>query len=512
MAVPGQNSRRRLSTPSTQTGKPVGGVTDERQVVRYGFRGYAELLDDSVWVEDHALAAIELDDLAADHLAQVLVGSADENSFDAIIGSGHDRTGTHGVISLEGHHGPDDNSHRSDGLLEQIELRSDQGVHIRTVLVLGPEIVAKRLHHVVRGDAYVGRSVLEQSGHGPKHSPDRCDLLTRSSLMTRKGEEVAEQLICAVYEMNLHLVSLTHRYRRVRVVVSGNLDTGLFFADGGAMSDRRRRISLERQLRLVTPLIFVWALAGAALLAAGLQTRVPLRNLLLDPVALGDLPWYSGLLSNLGMLAWTIAAASAVGGAWVAQQTDRPSAARFLAAGGVVATVLLFDDLLLLHSNVLPKALGTSKTMAMLLVVMPAMVWLAVFLGEISRTRWAILVAAVASFGTSVAADQILHPRGSSALMFEDGAKFLGVLAWSLYFVLTTRDIAKSTIQAAKAKSARAATQPTDASQSRSSSLTDVLARVPASTVLTMTAQYNDGLGEPSAYGLPGSEPGTTTE
>ena len=48
--------------------------------------------------------------------------------------------------------------------------------------------------------------------------------------------------------------------------------------------------------------------------------------------------------------------------------------------------------------------------------------------------------------------------------------------------------------------------------QSRSSSLTEVLARVRSSTRLTMTAQARLGPGEPSGRGRPGSVPGTTTE
>ncbi len=48
--------------------------------------------------------------------------------------------------------------------------------------------------------------------------------------------------------------------------------------------------------------------------------------------------------------------------------------------------------------------------------------------------------------------------------------------------------------------------------QSRSNSLMEVFARVCASTVFTITAQYSDGPGDPSGSGLPGKEPGTTTE
>jgi hypothetical protein len=245
------------------------------------------------------------------------------------------------------------------------------------------------------------------------------------------------------------------------------------------MSDRRRRISFDRQLRMISPLVMIWAVAGSILLVAGLQTQVPIRVLLLDPSALGDLPWYSGILSNVGILAWTVAAASAGGGAWVASQTDRPSAARFLGTGAIVAGVLLLDDLLLLHSNLLPRTLGVPKAGAMLLIVLPAIGWLAVFAGEIMRTRWAILLGALSAFFVSVAADQVLHPSGSTALLFEDGAKFLGVLAWSLYFVLTTHDIVKSTIQAAKVRASVAAagptTEPSEGSPERPATLQSVL-------------------------------------
>ena len=52
----------------------------------------------------------------------------------------------------------------------------------------------------------------------------------------------------------------------------------------------------------------------------------------------------------------------------------------------------------------------------------------------------------------------------------------------------------------------------TPVDQSRRSSLMLVFARVCASTRFTITAQASEGPGEPSGRGLPGSEPGTTTE
>ena len=221
------------------------------------------------------------------------------------------------------------------------------------------------------------------------------------------------------------------------------------------MSERRRRISTERQINALVPLVGVWAIGGLALGIAGMQSRMPLTALLHDPNAVLGVPWYSGLLSNIGILAWTVAAAAASGRAWVAKQTDRSSAARCLGVAGAVASILLLADLLLLHSSVLPKLIGVPKSGATIIVVLPAIAWFAIFIGEILRTRWIILAAALVSFFISIAADQILSPEGSTALLFEDGAKFLGVLAWSLYFVLTTHDIVRSTIQEALANAVR---------------------------------------------------------
>ncbi|MCP3936509.1 MAG: hypothetical protein GY708_14170 [Actinomycetia bacterium] len=214
------------------------------------------------------------------------------------------------------------------------------------------------------------------------------------------------------------------------------------------MSERRRHISPSRQIRLLIPLVVVWTIGGAAVAVAGIQTSVPRSELFLDATAISELSWYVGMLSDVGILAWTIASASALGGGWVAFQTRRPSAGRFLTSGGIVAAILLFDDLFRLHSSLIPQVLGVPKSVAMLLVVTPAILWLVGFAGEILRTRWLILLCALAAFVFSVFADQAL-PSGENSLLIEDGSKLLGVLAWSVYFVSTTHDIARSTIRAA---------------------------------------------------------------
>ena len=215
------------------------------------------------------------------------------------------------------------------------------------------------------------------------------------------------------------------------------------------MRDRRARFAIAGQLRLLTPLALAWTLAVGGLTAIGVQDAVPAEHLFLDPAALAGAPWYSGVVSNLGILAWTVAATASAGGAWVAGRTGRPSAMWFLAVGSAVTTLLLLDDLLQLHSTLLPRLLGLPKPAALALVVGPAVVWCVQWRHEIARTRWVILLAAALGSLASVAIDLVLQPTGSTALLAEDGSKFLGVVAWSVFFVTTAVDITRSTIAAA---------------------------------------------------------------
>ena len=210
-------------------------------------------------------------------------------------------------------------------------------------------------------------------------------------------------------------------------------------------SERRSNQSARRQVRLLKPLLTVWFIGAATITAAALQTRVPRSALFLDQGALSGISWYVGILSNIGYIVWTVAASAAFGGGWVANQTRRPSAARFLFAGGVVTVVLLLDDMFRVHSSVLSKAIGLPKPVSLLVIVGPAIVWLGVFAGEVLRTRWLVLASALAMLFCSIVADQAL-PGGETSLLIEDGAKFLGVLGWMVYFVLTSHDIARSTI------------------------------------------------------------------
>jgi hypothetical protein len=207
----------------------------------------------------------------------------------------------------------------------------------------------------------------------------------------------------------------------------------------------------RRQLPSLAPLLVTWLVATVGLAAVAAQRSVPVEVLFLDPAFLSGRPWYTGVVSDIGVLAWTAATVAALFGGWVAAQTGRPSAARFLRSGAVVSAILLADDLLQLHADLL-RFVGLPKGVRQLIVVAPAAIWLVRYAGEIARTRWVIMVGSLGVLGGSLVVDALVAPGSRVGVFAEDGLKLLGVLAWAQYMVLTSVDITRSTIRAAQGR------------------------------------------------------------
>lgn len=223
------------------------------------------------------------------------------------------------------------------------------------------------------------------------------------------------------------------------------------------MAERRTRRTRAARLRPLLPLAGIWFAGVALLVVLALQREVPYDQLLLDPNSVNKAPWYTGLVSNLGILGWTTATAAAFFGAGVARYGGRPAAATLLHRGALLSTILLFDDLFQLHVALKPL-FGVSKSVVYLGYVLVAAWWVATQYREIRRTRMELLLAAGAAFALSVLFDQFgpSLPRLSdqAVLLLEDAAKFLGVLAWAQYFSLTASDIMRSIVNELRAAAA----------------------------------------------------------
>jgi hypothetical protein len=220
----------------------------------------------------------------------------------------------------------------------------------------------------------------------------------------------------------------------------------------GPRNERRRAYNMRRQLDVLVPLSIVW-LGGIGILGA-VAARGNVEELFLDPAYYNGGSWWTGIVSQLGLVGWTVACASASWAAWIAQQHVRKRAVAFLRAAALVSVWLLLDDAIGIHSMLanlfhsrLSLPIALAKVLGLVLTLGPVGRWATTYRSDIARTRWQVLVAAVLANGLSLFVDvAVAHNASQTRALFEDGAKFLGVLAWTTYIVTTTYDIARSAI------------------------------------------------------------------
>ena len=196
-----------------------------------------------------------------------------------------------------------------------------------------------------------------------------------------------------------------------------------------------------------TVLLLVAAWLGGALLfgAIHLQDEVPVAVLTKDPQTTTGSPWYLGLASSFGIVGWSVAATILGLGAVLRFNVDRRSH-RFwaLATASALTVLMLLDDMLLLHDDVLLDLIGAEEPVfAAYAVAFGA--WFLAFRREIDRGALLALGCAIAGFGASVGIDVAWDSDESLRLLLDDGAKFVGIWSWVIFAMAhTARSLALS--------------------------------------------------------------------
>lgn len=195
----------------------------------------------------------------------------------------------------------------------------------------------------------------------------------------------------------------------------------------GILSRTPRRVYLS----VVLPVAVVMA-------ATALQPWFPPTDLVRDSQVVaaghgGTSPAY-GLISNLGIVVLALSCGGAAIGRLILRDTPGPWPRLVLWSAGL-SLVLVLDDLLLLH-----EAATFAPWAAALVAAMYGFAFLRFvlrFWEEIVRELdVGLLVLAVGSFGVAAATDLMMAATPTSVLV-EDGAKLLGIVAWSVFGLRT---------------------------------------------------------------------------
>ena len=204
-----------------------------------------------------------------------------------------------------------------------------------------------------------------------------------------------------------------------------------------------------RELSGTFVLVFGTALAGLlGLVWLAVSVEVPIAQFTRDPAAVMNGPFYAGALSNVGVLLWCAAAAVCFFGASLLSARIQSGLAapagdgpRFLLASALFTCLLLVDDLFMLHDLVLPEYLQLRERYVILTYGLLMLAYLLRFRRQILQTDWLVLVVAGGFFSCSIVVDKLPETLLPMHHVFEDGAKFLGILGWLLYLGRSTRQL-----------------------------------------------------------------------
>lgn len=171
---------------------------------------------------------------------------------------------------------------------------------------------------------------------------------------------------------------------------------------------------------------------------AALVSDVASADLVRDPTAVLEGPFHAGVLSSIGILGWTTAAA--IGGFGAALVDDR-RLRQYLIATSALTTVLALDDLLLFHDEIAPEHLGIPENAVLAVLAVAAAGYAVAFRAELTAIDdlTFLLAASLTWFGASVFLDVVADDWfGRHHFLVEDGCKFVGIVTWGAFVVLTT--------------------------------------------------------------------------
>jgi len=192
---------------------------------------------------------------------------------------------------------------------------------------------------------------------------------------------------------------------------------------------------VEKTRRLLTSSLPIIVVPGVVLVIAflaifSLRDVLPFTpdKLTKDPLAMAKLPFFYGIFSNLGIMLW--ASAAAINFAGAALLRSEPRKTRFLFVSGIFTFWLALDDLLMFHETVFPLYLNIREDVIYIGYFFIIVIYLIYFLRDIYLfTDYTLLAAALAAFGSSMLIDLFW-----GFVFAEDGAKFLGIVLWVVYY------------------------------------------------------------------------------
>ena len=166
-----------------------------------------------------------------------------------------------------------------------------------------------------------------------------------------------------------------------------------------------------------------------------IQQEVPIEFLMRDPLAVSGSPYYYGLVSNLGIIVWCGSSAICLFCCLlVLRRSGWSEDVKFLLAAGVFTTLLMMDDLFMLHEVFYQYKFGIPEKVIMAIYGILAAFYILRFIKYWRTLAPLTFLTALALLSISVGTDIMFDADESVALrLTEDGCKFLGICQWGAF-------------------------------------------------------------------------------
>ncbi len=179
---------------------------------------------------------------------------------------------------------------------------------------------------------------------------------------------------------------------------------------------------------------------------------IPIGVLTRDITTAAGVPFYTGFFSQVGFIFWIATASLCMFSFHISSKSEGNTMFRkFLFLSGLLSLLLCFDDMFLLHEQVIPKVFGISEKGVYTTYGILAIFLLVKFYPIILKTDYILLAMAFIFFGLSIVID-LIHIPGINPYLLEDGVKMFGIVSCFFYFYGNVVDIVSNSTTLLKGK------------------------------------------------------------
>lgn len=164
-----------------------------------------------------------------------------------------------------------------------------------------------------------------------------------------------------------------------------------------------------------------------------------------DPFVIARLPFYAGLISNVGILLWcALCSVCFFNSVMLKKLTNGSVWRRFFLYSGILTFILLFDDLFQFHRILYPRFLHVSMALTSAAYAGLAIGLFWHFREIMEQSEYLLLLLAFGFLGLSLAID-VLPGLNFGRSFIADGFKLLGITSWLTYVARSgAREIMKA--------------------------------------------------------------------